>query len=193
MNQTMMQPSRRARACTNTSLGKDHPNIAIRLNNLAQLLQDTNRLGEAEPLMRRALAIDEAAFGNDHPNVAIRLNNLAALLQATNRLGEAEPLMRRALAIFEASFGNDHPNVATALNNLALLLEATNRPGEAEPLMRRALAIFLAFQRDTGHAHPHRDAVTANYRGLLAAMGKSEAEIDTAIAALHREAGLDRG
>ena len=29
------------------------------LNNLAQLLKDTNRLGEAEPLMRRALAIDE--------------------------------------------------------------------------------------------------------------------------------------
>ena len=40
------------------------------LNNLAQLLQDTNRLGEAEPLMRRALAIDEKAYGPDHPNVA---------------------------------------------------------------------------------------------------------------------------
>ena len=30
--------------------------------------------------------------------------------------------------------------------------------------MRRALAIFLAFQRDTGHAHPHRDAAIRNYR-----------------------------
>ena len=101
--------------------------------------------------------------------------------------------MRRALAIDEASLGKDHPNVAIRLNNLAPLLQATNRLGEAEPLMRRALAIFLAFQRDTGHAHPHRDAVTANYRGLLAAMGKSEAEIDAELAALHREAGLDQG
>ena len=83
------------------------------LNNLAQLLQATNRLAEAEPLMRRALAIDEASFGAEHPNVAIRLNNLAQLLQATNRLAEAEPLMRRALAIDEASFGAEHPNVAT--------------------------------------------------------------------------------
>ena len=104
---------RRALAIDEASFGPDHPNVAIDLNNLAQLLQATNRLAEAEPLMRRALAIDEASFGPDHPNVAIRLNNLAQLLQATNRLAEAEPLMRRALAIDEASFGPDHPNVAT--------------------------------------------------------------------------------
>ena len=84
------------------------------LNNLARLLQATNRLAEAEPLMRRALAIDEKSFGPDHPDVAIGLNNLAQLLQATNRLAEAEPLMRRALAICEKSFGPDHPEVARA-------------------------------------------------------------------------------
>ncbi len=105
---------RRALAIDEASFGADHPNVAIRLNNLAQLLKATNRLAEAEPLMRRALAIDEASFGADHPNVAIDLNNLAQLLQATNRLAEAEPLMRRALAIDEASFGADHPNVASA-------------------------------------------------------------------------------
>ena len=92
------------------SLGPEHPTVAIRLNNLAQLLQATNRLSEAEPLMRRALAIDEASFGADHPNVAIRLNNLAQLLKDTNRLAEAEPLMRRALAIDEKrSFGDETP------------------------------------------------------------------------------------
>ena len=78
------------------------------------MLQTTNRLAEAEPLMRRALAIDEKSFGPEHPNVAISLNNLAQLLQATNRLAEAEPLMRRALAIDEKSFGPEHPNVARA-------------------------------------------------------------------------------
>ena len=103
---------RRALAIDEKSYGPDHPNVAIRLNNLAKLLQDTNRLAEAEPLMRRALAIDEKSYGPDHPNVAISLNNLARLLQATNRLAEAEPLMRRALAIDEKSYGPDHPNVA---------------------------------------------------------------------------------
>ena len=69
--------SRRALAIAEANFQPDDPRIAIRLNNLAQLLQATNRLGEAEPLMRRALAIDEASYGTDHPNVAIRLNNLA--------------------------------------------------------------------------------------------------------------------
>ena len=50
---------RRALAINEKSFGPDHPNVAIRLNNLAQLLKATNRLAEAEPLMRRALAIDE--------------------------------------------------------------------------------------------------------------------------------------
>jgi tetratricopeptide (TPR) repeat protein len=184
---------RRSLAVVEASLDKDHPNVATALSDLAMLLQTTNRPGEAEPLIRRALAIDEASFGRDHPTVAIVLNNLASLLQATNRRGEAEPLYRRALAIDEASLGMDHPNVATGLNNLASLLQATSRRDEAEPLMRRALAIFLAFQRDTGHVHPHRDVMTANYRHLLAVMGKSEADIDAKLAALRREAGLEPG
>jgi hypothetical protein len=49
------------------------------------MLQDTNGLPEAEPLMRRALAIDEASFGAEHPDVARDLNSLAQL-KATNRL-----------------------------------------------------------------------------------------------------------
>ena len=52
--------------------GRIIPNVASGLNNLAQLLQATNRLGEAEPLMRRALAIDEQTYGSEHPDVAIR-------------------------------------------------------------------------------------------------------------------------
>ena len=83
--------------------GSDHPDYATALNNLSQLLVETNRLAEAEPPMRRALAIDEKSFGPEHPNVARDLGNLALLLQDTNRLAEAEPPMRRALAIDEKS------------------------------------------------------------------------------------------
>ena len=43
---------RRALAIDEKSYGPDHPGVAIRLNNLAWLLRDTNRLAEAEPLMR---------------------------------------------------------------------------------------------------------------------------------------------
>jgi tetratricopeptide (TPR) repeat protein len=140
-----------ALAIDEASYGPDHPTVAVDLNNLALLFQDTNRYEEAEPLMRRALAIDEASHGPDHPEVAVDLNNLAALLQATNRSEEAEPLMRRALTIDEASYGPDHPEVAVDLNNLAQLLEDTNRSEEAEPLMLRALDIT---ETSYGPDHP---------------------------------------
>ncbi len=133
--------SRRALTIDEEAYGPEHPIVAVRLNNLAQLLQHTNRLNEAEPLMRRALDIDENAFGPQHPDVARDLNNLAQLLKETNRLKEAEPLMRRALDIDENAFGPQHPDVARDLNNLAQLLKETNRLKEAEPLMRRALDI----------------------------------------------------
>ncbi|WP_291991823.1 tetratricopeptide repeat protein [Candidatus Accumulibacter sp. ACC003] len=142
---------RRALAIDEQSLGAEHPDVARDLNNLAQLLQATNRLADAEPLMRRALAIDEQSFGAEHPNVARDLNNLAHLLQDTNRFADAEPLMRRALAIDEQSFGAEHPHVARDVNNLAALLHATKRLAEAEPLMRRALAID---EESFGVEHP---------------------------------------
>ncbi len=166
--------SRRALAIAVSHFPPDHTRVAIRLNNLAQLLQDTNRLGEAEPLMRRALGIDEASYGPDHPEVAISLNNLALLLQATNRLGEAEPLIRRALGIDEASYGPEHPKVAIRLNNLAALLQATNRLGEAEPLMRRALGIDEA---SYGPDHPNVARDLNNLAQLLQATNRlGEAE-----------------
>src|SRR5208337_309288 len=65
---------RRALAIDEQSYGPDHPTVAIRLNNLAQPLQATNRLAEAEPLLRRALAIDKKSYGLDHPDVARDLN-----------------------------------------------------------------------------------------------------------------------
>ena len=57
------------------------------LNNLAQLLQATNRLAEAEPLVRRALAIVEASLGPDHPNTMKVRNNLAGLRAALGKGG----------------------------------------------------------------------------------------------------------
>ncbi|HPO16857.1 MAG TPA: toll/interleukin-1 receptor domain-containing protein, partial [Candidatus Hydrogenedentes bacterium] len=142
---------RRALKIMDTSFGQEHPDVAAYLNNLAQLLQATNRLEEAEPLMKRALEIDENSFGPDHPDVARDLNNLAGLLWNTNRLAEAEPLMRRALEIWENPLGPEHPIVATCLNNLAQLLQATNRLTDAEPLMRRALEID---ENSLGPDHP---------------------------------------
>jgi tetratricopeptide (TPR) repeat protein len=139
-------------------------NEAIALNNLSLLLQATNRLAEAEPLLRRTLTLFERSNGTEYPEVALLLNNLAQLLQTTNRLAEAEPLMRRALAIDEASYGSEHPHVAGDISNLAQLLQDTNRLAEAEPLMRRALAIK---EQSYGSEHPHVAGDISNLAQLL--------------------------
>ena len=154
-------------------------------NDLAQLLERTSRLGEAEPLMRRALEIDEAAFGKQHPTVAIRLNNLAALLLATNRIDEAEPLMRHALQIDEIASGEQHPNVAIRLNNLAMLLQDTDRIEEAEPLMRRALEIAVAA---FGKRHP----IAASSLNNLAALLQETNRIEEAEPLMRRALEIDQ-
>ena len=130
------------------------PRVAIDLNNLAHLLQATNRLAEAEPMMRRALAIDEKSYGADHPSVATRLNNLALLLQATHRLAEAEPLMRRAVEIslgFLVSIGHHHPNDAGRIANYRSLLEAMDfTPEQIDARLKEIAALFgLPFRNNT--------------------------------------------
>jgi hypothetical protein len=70
---------RRALANDEANLGPDHPNVALRLVNLASLLQGTNRLDEAAPLFIRALAIFENSFGAQHPHSASLRESLAAL------------------------------------------------------------------------------------------------------------------
>lgn len=142
---------RRALSLAEASQGREHPMVAIRLNNLALLLQDTDCLEEAELLLRRALSIDEVSHGPDHTNVALRLNNLAQLLSDT-QWQEAEALMWRALRIDERAWGADHSNVAVDLNNLAELLRGVDRFDEAEPLIRRALVIDEACH---GSDHPN--------------------------------------
>ena len=149
-----------------------HPRlIASALNDLGQLLESTNRLAEAEPLMRRALAIVEAEFGTQAPPVVSYLNNLAMLLFATSRFRDAELLLRRALEIAEGGSGEQHSGVATCLNSLAILLRATGRPEEAEPLLRRALAIAEA---DVGPWHPSMATRLDNLATVLQDTNRTE-------------------
>jgi tetratricopeptide (TPR) repeat protein len=80
------------------ALGRDQPNVATSLNNLAELYRLQGRYGDAEPLYQRSSAIFEKALGRDHPYVANSLNNLAELYRSQGRYADAEPLHRRALA-----------------------------------------------------------------------------------------------
>ena len=81
---------RRALAIENT---RSRPSRRChRLNNLARLLQDTNRLGDAEPMYRRALAIFQKSLGPDHPNTVTVRENFVLLLRKLGKDEEADKL-----------------------------------------------------------------------------------------------------
>ena len=83
---------RRALEIDESSFGPEHPNVAIDLNNLAQLLQDTHRLEEAEPLMRQSSLIllnFTSKTGHEHPSIRTSLKNYKILLDELS-LSQAE-------------------------------------------------------------------------------------------------------
>ena len=122
--------------------GPDHPDVAIRLNNLAAILRDLGQPAEARPLAERALAIAEAAYGPDHPDVAIRPE------QPRHDPAGPGSNWRRPGRWPSGPWPSPRPPTApttppspSGLNNLALILRDLGQPAEARPLAERALAI----------------------------------------------------
>ena len=79
---------RRALALDESHFGPESTQVAVRLNNLAQTLQATNRLAEAEPLMRRMLKIFIAFktnTGHEHPHWRVAIGNYSDLLKAMGK------------------------------------------------------------------------------------------------------------
>ena len=77
------------------TLGRQHPDVATRLNNLASLLRATGRHAEAEPLYREAIEISENALGRQHPTVILFIRNFMGFLTQTGRDPEATALRAR--------------------------------------------------------------------------------------------------
>jgi tetratricopeptide (TPR) repeat protein len=141
----------RALAIREKVLGSDHPDTAMSLNNLAELLRQQGDLKGARPLFERALAINEKVLGPEHPATATSVNNFALLLEQQDDVAGARTFYERALAIRQRVLGTDHPNTAASLNNLAELLRKQGDPDAAQPLSERALAIY---EKVLGPEHP---------------------------------------
>lgn len=117
----------------------DHPEIAIRLNELADNYQQSGRYAEAERLYPWILAI--WALWPGDPREIESLDHLAALYKAEGRYAAAESLFRRGLEIREKMLGLEHLDVAVSLYSLADLYFRMGRSADAEPLYLRALDI----------------------------------------------------
>ena len=132
-------------------LGREHPQVASALNELAHLYHDQGKHVEAGQLYQRALQICEQHQDSEHLQLAVSLNGLAYLYQEQGKYSEAELLYQRALAVRKQHLGPEHPEVAATLNGLAYLYQEQGKYGEAEPLYQRAL--WICEQR-LGPEHP---------------------------------------
>lgn len=140
-NETAVAAFERALQILEKRLGKNHPDVATALNNLALLHYSRGNYDAAEPLYKRSLMIDEQTLGVDHAGVATDLNNLALLYKKKGNLEEAEPLLRRAMEIKEKNFDPGHPSLVTGLRNYASLLRSLGREEEADVFERRATVL----------------------------------------------------
>ena len=152
---SMAETRARAIAYARKALAAEPLKKAVRMNDLALLLDPT----EALPLLEQALALQKKTID---PERATTQSNLANLLLAMGRLDRAEVLQRQALAVFEATLGAAHPRVAAALSGLGDIARERGRKAEARGLYQRALAID---EKAYGPNHPE---VTADREALAA-------------------------
>ena len=103
---------RRSLEIREKQLGRDHPDVAQTLNNLANLYSVMCRYSDAEPLFRRSLEIFEKQLGRDHPDVAASLNNLAVSVAALGRWDEADAAADRERRIVRRHVARELPALA---------------------------------------------------------------------------------
>ncbi len=124
--------------------GKDHPDVGLRLSNLATLQQRTGDVEGARASLERSLAILERARGVDHAQLAFPLTNLGDLLRNQGRFGEALGHYERVLAISRKQHGDAHFNTAEALGRVGDMQRRLRQFDAAKASLSKSLAILEA-------------------------------------------------
>lgn len=121
--------------------------------NLGLTLAYTNRISEAELLLREALKISKAYYGKRHSKIVVHLYNLAAFLaDKGGNVEESVQLYEEALRISETALESDHPDVGKILNNLgAIYIRKRETHEKGMSHLGRAVEIF---EKRYGRQHP---------------------------------------
>ena len=132
------------------TVGADHPDLIILLNDLSRIYLRQSAYAAAEPLLLRLLEMKRSK-GEDHPEVATVLASLATVRQGLGRHESAEQLWRRVLEIRERTLAPNHFAIATALEHFGETCSARGKIREALAAFQRALTIR---ERTLGAEHP---------------------------------------
>ena len=141
---------RKALEIGDRTVGSDHPDLIILLNDLTRIYLRQSAYAAAEPLLLRLLEMKRVK-GEDHPEVATVLASLATVRQGLGRHESAEQLWRRVLDIRERTLAPNHFAIATALEHFGETCSARGKIREALAALQRALTIR---ERTLGAEHP---------------------------------------
>jgi non-specific serine/threonine protein kinase/serine/threonine-protein kinase len=121
-------------------LGHDAPDTQLSLRNLANELETSGRLGEAEGRFRDAYATSLRLNGQDSRPTLEAMLRLAGILDHRGQLAQAEALDRYVATRAERVFGAHDHKTFSAAQELGRVLHDEGRLQEAEPWLRKALA-----------------------------------------------------
>jgi len=164
------------------ALGEDHPDTLESMATLIGVLNDQERLVEAERLARRSLAIRQRLKGDGHPDTLAAMDTLAGVLIEQERFDEAEPLASEALQICESTLGRETAETLEPLKSLTRLRLRQGDLKEGERLLRDLIS-----RSATVHGNEARP--THRARGQLSALLMEQGRIDEA-AAVHGNKGM---
>jgi eukaryotic-like serine/threonine-protein kinase len=104
------------------TLGPDHFDTLMNRHNLALILHDRGKLGEAERENRVVLQARTRLLGPDHPRTLLTRSNLAEVLIELGELDEAETENTAVLETATRLFGLEHRETLASRHYRALIL-----------------------------------------------------------------------
>ncbi|GLD96999.1 hypothetical protein PINS_up005682 [Pythium insidiosum] len=144
---------RRSLEIRETALGKNHPQVAQSLNNLALFLAgklESSNLSDTElqmqrdeiaKLFERALAIRRSTLGNASLETAATLNNMGSFKRLLRDWKGAQDDIEEALRITDRYFSEGSPRAARMFINLARVYKDQSRYEDAIQCYRKAQEI----------------------------------------------------
>lgn len=113
------------------------PDLAERLNTLADLYKEVEQEQRAEPLYVRAVSVAEQSY-RSYKNLDVYLSNVAQCYKAQNRLAKARTYFEQALKVAEEKYRPNSLDLAKRCVALGEVLFQEKLWGEALPCYTRA-------------------------------------------------------
>ncbi|CCA74555.1 related to kinesin light chain [Serendipita indica DSM 11827] len=147
---------------------KDQRTLVV-MRSLANTLQSSGRLGEAEALQREALSLHMEVLGPEHEATIEVKASLGITLRSRGQPHEAETIQREVLATLRETLDNRNLRSVSAMGNLANTLAELGQLDEAEEMARTVHTLNAEI---LGPQHPDTFAAMINLGIILTRIGR---------------------